>query len=106
LFVFLISNSNLDFREMELDSLFLRNAGIIRKTANPTLLKGLARNNFLSYTGALNYMYINLIKPVEDHFTGKKLIIIPDEEIGWVPSMSFLNTNRNPNRQTMKDFIT
>jgi CHAT domain-containing protein/tetratricopeptide (TPR) repeat protein len=96
LFVFLISNSNLDFREMELDSLFLRNAGIIRKTANPTLLKGLARNNFLSYTGALNYMYINLIKPVEDHFTGKKLIIIPDEEIGWVPFDEFLKYKPEP----------
>jgi hypothetical protein len=90
LFVFLISRSNLDFREMEFDSLFLRNAEIIRKPDNPTLLKGMDRNFFLSYTGALNYMYINLIKPVEDHFTGKKLIIIPDEEIGWLSFDEFL----------------
>jgi CHAT domain-containing protein/tetratricopeptide (TPR) repeat protein len=96
LFVFLISKSNLDFKEMELDSLFLRNAGIIRNTANPTLLKGSDRNNFLSYTGALHYMYINLIKPVEDHFTGKKLFIIPDEEIGWVPFDEFLKYKPEP----------
>jgi hypothetical protein len=96
LFVFLISRSNLDFREMEFDSLFLRNAEIIRKPDNPTLLKGMDRNFFLSYTGALNYMYINLIKPVEDHFTGKKLIIIPDEEIGWVPFDEFLKYKPEP----------
>ena len=41
-------------------------------------------------TSALNYMYFNLIKPVEEHFTGKKLIIIPDEEIGWLSFDSFL----------------
>jgi CHAT domain-containing protein/tetratricopeptide (TPR) repeat protein len=96
LFVFLISKSDLDFREMELDSLFLRNAGIIRNTANPTLLRGSDRNNFLSYTGALHYMYINLIKPVEDHFTGKKLFIIPDEEIGWVPFDEFIKYKPEP----------
>jgi CHAT domain-containing protein len=90
LYVFLISKSNLDFKELELDSLFLRNAEIIRKTLNPSLLKGSDSNNFILYTGALNYMYINLIKPVQDHFTGKKLIIIPDEEIGWLPFDEFL----------------
>ena len=35
-------------------------------------------------------MYLNLIKPVEELFTGKKLIIIPDEEIGWLSFDAFL----------------
>src|SRR5665647_598586 len=35
-------------------------------------------------------MYLNLIKPVEDLFAGKKLIIIPDEEIGWLSFDAFL----------------
>jgi CHAT domain-containing protein len=35
-------------------------------------------------------MYLNLIEPVEELFRGKKLIIIPDEEIGWLSFDEFL----------------
>jgi CHAT domain-containing protein len=85
LYIFLISNDNLDFRELWLDSLFVKNAGVICKTVNPSTTAGSGKDNFILYTGALNYMYLNLVKPVEDLFKGKKLIIIPDEEIGWLP---------------------
>ena len=44
-------------------------------------------------------MYTNLIFPVEDLITSKKLIIIPDEEIGWLPFDSFLK-NRPEGNQT------
>ena len=90
LYVFLISGNSLDFREQWLDSLFVKNADIIRKTASPSMSYGSQNANFIIYTGALNYMYLNLIKPVEGLFKGKKLIIIPDEEIGWLPFDAFL----------------
>jgi CHAT domain-containing protein/tetratricopeptide (TPR) repeat protein len=90
LYVFLISGNSLDFREQWLDSLFIKNADIIRKTASPSIASRSQINNFIVYTGALNYMYLNLIKPVEELFKGKKLIIIPDEEIGWLPFDAFL----------------
>lgn len=90
LYVFLISHDSLDFREQFLDSLFVRNAEIIRKTASPSMVAGLPNDYFTSYTGALNYMYLNLIRPVEKLFKGKKIIIIPDEEIGWLPFDAFL----------------
>jgi CHAT domain-containing protein len=41
-------------------------------------------------------MYLNLIKPVEDLFRGKKLIIIPDEEIGWLSFDEFLKNKPGP----------
>lgn len=90
LYVFLISHDSLDFREQFLDSLFVRNAEIIRKTASPSTVAGLQNDYFTSYTGALNYMYLNLIRPIEALFKGKKIIIIPDEEIGWLPFDAFL----------------
>jgi CHAT domain-containing protein len=37
-------------------------------------------------------MYLNLFKPVEDLIGEKKLIIIPDDEIGWLPFDSFLKS--------------
>jgi CHAT domain-containing protein len=90
LYIFLISREHLEFRESRLDSLFIKNAEIIRTTTYPSNSAGSGNHNFNSYTGALNYMYINLIKPVEKLFVGNRLIIIPDEEIGWLPFDAFL----------------
>jgi CHAT domain-containing protein/Tfp pilus assembly protein PilF len=92
LYVFLISGKTLDFSELWLDSLFSKNAGIIRRTANPLNDGGSQGDNFYSYTCALNYMYLNLIRPVEELIKGNKLIIIPDEEIGWLPFDAFLKS--------------
>jgi CHAT domain-containing protein/Tfp pilus assembly protein PilF len=98
LYVFLISDDRLDFREEWLDSLFVKNAGIIRKTTNSSLTAGKGNDNFIIYTGALNYMYFNLIKPVEELIKGNKLIIIPDEEIGWLPFDAFLKNKPEPDQ--------
>jgi CHAT domain-containing protein len=90
LYVFLITLNSLDFRELWLDSLFVKNAGIIRGTTSPSGSVGSQKTSFEAYTGALNYLYSNLVKPVEPLFKGNKLIIIPDEEIGWLPFDAFL----------------
>jgi len=96
LYVFLISRDRLDFREQWLDSLFVKNAEILSKTSDPSSTNGSQNIDYISSTGALNYMYLNLIKPVEDLFRGKKLIIIPDEEIGWLSFDEFLKNKPGP----------
>jgi CHAT domain-containing protein len=90
LFVFIISRNSLNFSEQYVDSLFIKNAEIIRETGNTsrTLMPG--TDYYGSYTGALNYMYNNLIKPFEKSFKGTRLKIIPDEEIGWLSFDAFL----------------
>jgi CHAT domain-containing protein/tetratricopeptide (TPR) repeat protein len=95
LYVFIISGKNLNFSELWLDSLFIKNADILRKTSNPTLTGG-SNVTYIAYTDALHYMYLNLIKPVEEQFTGKRLIIIPDEEIGWLPFDAFIKNKPAP----------
>jgi tetratricopeptide (TPR) repeat protein len=90
LYIFLISKDRLECRESRLDSLFTRNAEILLKTAEPGHAGGAQSGYFRGYTEALNYMYLNLIKPVEELIDGKKLIIIPDEEIGWLSFDTFL----------------
>jgi hypothetical protein len=90
LFVFIISRNNLNFSERYVDSLFLRNAGIIRETGNTSITLMPGKDYYGSYTGALNYMYDNLIRPFEKSFTGTRLKIIPDEEIGWLSFDAFL----------------
>jgi tetratricopeptide (TPR) repeat protein len=95
LFVFLISSGKFDFRELYLDSLFSVNAEIISKTSGPRFA-GSGNNEFGTYCGALNYMYLNLISPVEKLLERKKLIIIPDEEIGWLSFDAFLRKEPGP----------
>ena len=95
LFVFLISSKKFDFRELFLDSLFSINAEIIRKTAGPSIVSS-RNNDFATYAGSLNYMYVNLISPVEKLLKQKKLIIIPDEEIGWLSFDAFLRRRPEP----------
>ena len=96
LYIFVISANRLDFLETSLDTLFVKNAEIIRKTSDPLLGSGSGRENFISSSKALNYMYLNLFKPAERFISGKKIIIIPDEEIGWLPFDSFIKDKPSP----------
>jgi CHAT domain-containing protein/Tfp pilus assembly protein PilF len=80
LYTFVITRDTLEFLETSLDSLFSKNAGIIRNACQHP-----GKINFMEFTGALAYIYGNLIKPAQGLFAGKKLIIIPDEEIAWMP---------------------
>lgn len=91
LYVFVLSHDNMKFNELWLDSAFIKNAGIIRSTGN-TVAGESQHDKFVHYTAALNYMYQNLIKPVENEISGDRLIIIPDEEIGWLPFDAFLRS--------------
>jgi CHAT domain-containing protein/Tfp pilus assembly protein PilF len=101
LYIFLISAGNLNFREQTLDSVFAKDAEIIRKTADFSVRYATPATNFVNYSNALNNMYLCLIEPVESLIKGKNLIIIPDEEIGWLPFDAFLK-NKPPAGQ--KDF--
>ena len=96
LYIFLISHNSLDFSEHLLDSGFVKNAELIRKTADPSANSGPQRKAFENYTGALNYMYLNLFKPVENKIKRDKVIIIPDGEISWLPFDAFLKTMPEP----------
>ncbi|MFZ2339058.1 MAG: CHAT domain-containing tetratricopeptide repeat protein [Bacteroidales bacterium] len=93
LYTFLITRDDFEFYETSLDSLFLKNTEIIRNTDQLS-----ANSNFRDYTGALSYMYENLVKPMEKLLPGKKLIIIPDEEIAWLPFDAFLVSRPGPDQ--------
>jgi tetratricopeptide (TPR) repeat protein len=90
LYIFVITHKNLKFRETSLDSAFSRNADIIRNGDDPALYKRDRKAVFTNYTNALNYMYETLFKPIEDIAEGKRIIIVPDEEIAWLPFDAFL----------------
>ncbi|HBC78707.1 MAG TPA: hypothetical protein DCZ51_08750, partial [Bacteroidales bacterium] len=87
LFTLVITKDDFEFQETSLDSLFSKNAVIIRNSFQHP-----SENNFDEFTGALAYMYRTLLKPVRQNISGKKLIIIPDEEVAWLPFDAFLTS--------------
>lgn len=93
LYTLVITRDDFEFRETSLDSLFSKNSGIIRNSFNHP-----SGNNFVKLTGALAYMYKNLLKPVRDIIAGNKLIIIPDEEIAWLPFDALLVKESGPDQ--------
>ena len=90
MYIFLISKEDLKFRETDFDSLFTKNTDIIRNYKMKPISQSETIESFKNYTNALFYMYSNLIQPVEGLIKGKRLIIIPDEEIGLLPFDAFL----------------
>lgn len=98
LYTFLITKEGLKFLETTLDSLFIKNAEIIQKSHGINIATSDPGKDFKDYTGALYYMYENLIKSAESLLRGNKLIIIPDEEIAWLPFDAFLKNKPRPDQ--------
>lgn len=90
LFIFLISKNNISFLETALDSMFSKNADIIHSNNQLSSSSGESGISAGSNASALYYMYENLIRPVESKLSAKRLVIIPDEEIGLLPFDAFL----------------
>ncbi|MGD0342724.1 MAG: tetratricopeptide repeat protein, partial [Bacteroidales bacterium] len=99
LYIFVLTCNSLKFQETNVDSIFLRNAEIIRKGDDPAAPATDSKTVFINYTGALNYMYETLFKPVRDLAVGKRIIIIPDEEIAWLPFDAFLKKLPQPDQK-------
>jgi CHAT domain-containing protein len=79
----------------------MRNAEIIRKGDDPRTYAADRNGVFMNYTGALSFMYETLFKPVASVVAGRRIIIIPDEEISWLPFEAFL---KKPPQPDQKDY--
>lgn len=92
LYFFVISRSNLTYRFAKLDSVFIKEMRIVKEG---TSFHSNISNNV--YVGSLYSMYENLIKPVEADLVGKKVIVVPDEEIAYLPFDSFIKKKPESN---------
>ena len=90
MYIFTISRDNISYKEEIIDSLFAGNVNILRNWDDPNRSEMPAEEIYKDRTRALSYMYQKLIKPVEPEFKGNQLIIIPDEELAWLPFDAFL----------------
>jgi CHAT domain-containing protein len=85
LYIFIVTGKKLQYVKLKADSRFTEFARILRDYSRSRTV-----TDFGQLTAALHYMYELLVAPAEQYFAGKKLIIIPDEEIAWLPFDAFL----------------
>jgi CHAT domain-containing protein/tetratricopeptide (TPR) repeat protein len=97
LYIFILTRNRLDFAENDVDSSFSKNVEITRGMNFPDASSALP-GNFRDYLSSLNYFYVNLIEPAKSFLRGKRVVIIPDEEIGMLPFDAFLKEKAAPDR--------
>lgn len=98
MYIFTISQNKLNYNLSYLDSTFLTQVKVIKEGTVSDLNTGISNTSDWTYTEALYYMYKELVYPIEKYISGNKLIIIPDEEIYFLPFDAFLSKRPEPNQ--------
>jgi len=90
LYVFLISRNKIRFFKQKQDAGFMQNLEYLRHSYEK---KGrLSLSEFNETNKCLNALYDVLVSPINDDIIGRKIYVIPDEEIAYV-SFDMLLTN-------------
>lgn len=84
LYIFTITKDRLNFTISYIDSSFNTQVESIKKGLTTIDYSNYSHITFKNYTHALFYLYEKLIKPIKENLS-TKLIIIPDEEISYLP---------------------
>ena len=85
LFIFVVSKNECHFYQSPVDSLFHQNLETIIDKLHAFVPYNETREQFDSLRLALFGIYQDLIQPVESLFSGKNLLIVPDETLSFVP---------------------
>jgi CHAT domain-containing protein len=90
LYIFILTRNRINFTEISLDSAFNKYVGIVTKQNKPDAVSAVSEETFREYTSALYYLYESLVRPAETFIRGKRVVVIPDEEIALLPFDAFL----------------
>ncbi|NMC41311.1 MAG: CHAT domain-containing protein, partial [Bacteroidales bacterium] len=90
LYTFVITRKNFVCLESEVDSLFEINTGVIRNLLSPRGALLMNHDSFNTLIESLHFMYHALISDAEKYFSGRRLKIIPDGELSYLPFEAFI----------------
>lgn len=84
LYTFVINKNSFSLYSVEIDSSFYKDIQTLVASTNNNSLLSIKSKNFIDYSKAASNLYNILVKPIREDFDEKKLIIIPDAEIGYI----------------------
>jgi len=85
LLVFVVTRSELNFKQVRIDSSFSQKLEIIRNNLHGYNPYGETLQNYDSLKLALFGIYSQVVKPIESLFAGESILIVPDEELAYLP---------------------
>ncbi len=84
LFTFVVSKDKFDVISKRISTQFRRNIQTVTSSTQAEDLMSKQKSDYLNYINAAHELYIDLLAPVKNIDKDKKLIIVPDAEIGYI----------------------
>ena len=85
LFIFLVTSDKFKVFNISINKDFHNNIEILRNSISNRNFLTDVNNTYNNYTNAAYNLYLKLLKPAEKVIANKKLIIIPDDKLGYIP---------------------
>jgi hypothetical protein len=84
LYTFAINNKSFDLFTQTIDSGIYKDIKVLVSATNNNSMFSTTEQDYINYSKSAYSLYNKLIKPVRSEFNEKKLVIIPDGELGYV----------------------
>lgn len=91
LYIFIISHEQFELVTHKIGPAFFDNIRTLTASTSSQELMSIRKDDYLSYTAAAHQLYKDLLLPVEKVSRARNLIIIPDNEIGYISFDMLLN---------------
>ncbi len=89
-YIFSISVDHFEVKRVSIDSTFVKDIFALRNNLDFSRVPEYSYQDYMDYQNIASKLYSILIKPVASNLEGKKLIIIPDEELNYLSFESLI----------------
>jgi len=90
LYIFLVSDQHFDVKRVSIDSTLVNDIFALRQNMDFNHVYEYSMIDYMDYQNTAHRLYKKLIQPVEEHIKGKKIVIIPDEELSYLSFESLI----------------
>lgn len=95
LYAFAISKHKVNYSIQKLNSFFYSNLSQFREELVPDNFNALSSEDVKSFANSSYYLYSILLKPFESEMKGKKLVIVPHNELISIPFIALVTSESN-----------
>ncbi len=104
IFTFVITSNDAHLETiLYTDTIFTQNVDRMRDCLTANEFTNYSQKDYKNFISSSYYLFQNLIEPVEAYLDGKKLIIVPDGMLGYIPFEILLTSFPDPKLFSYKD---